>query len=283
MVADIDKLSLIVNSLPKYRAGPTLPRRNNPSPLPPAREDDNKQYDYTNYSEEWVKARETTDKFDGNLFDLRKYGFSILTGLITAGSFLGFSEATQFIQVGVIIVTMVLVVILYWLDIFYQGLLYGAVFRTRFLEIFRLNRGLSIYISGLYGASNLGRLLHFLYVGFLIGVFLLGLFVANFAIFEASDDRSIDSATTASTNETESDTNQTFLDISIYWLNLGLIISVISALVGIVVIYVFCDRRRTEAVRQLSSLFKYYYDQREDPDIVIEVEEQLNILFDRYL
>jgi hypothetical protein len=43
------------------------------------------------------------------------------------------------IQIGVIVVTMALIVVLYWLDTYYQGLLYGASFRSRFLEIFRLN------------------------------------------------------------------------------------------------------------------------------------------------
>jgi len=43
---------------------------------------------YENYSEEWKICRETIDRFDGILVDLRKYGFSILTGLTTAGSFL---------------------------------------------------------------------------------------------------------------------------------------------------------------------------------------------------
>jgi hypothetical protein len=283
MAADTDKLRLRA-SLPISDAKPTLPKGTNSSPQPAARADNAKQddYDYTNYSDEWVKAREATDKFDGNLFDLRKYGFSILTGLITAGSFLGFSKPTQFIQVGVIIVTMVLVVILYWLDIYYQGLLYGAVFRTRFLEIFRLNRGLSIYISALYGASNLGPLLHFLYLGFLIGVLLLGLFVANFAVVATDGDSSKNEPASARANATESNPSRTFMDIK-FSLSCGLIISFIFALSGIIAIYFRSHRRRDEAVKQISSLFKEYYGKREDPGTAKEVEEKLNKQFDQYL
>jgi hypothetical protein len=285
MAANMDKLRLVVASLPKSDAKPTLPKGYNPPPPPAARADNAKQDDYTNYSEEWVKAREATDKFDGNLFDLRKYGFSIVTGLITAGSFLGFSTPTQFIQVGVIIVTMVLVVVLYWLDIYYQGLLYGAVFRTRFLEIFRLNRALSIYISALYGASNLGRGLHFIYVGFLIAIFLLGLFVANFAI--VAGDNSKNETADALANATESNSNQTFTDIEFWpnlgWLNLGLAISFFLALIGMLLIYLLCDRRRTGAVKKISSLFKDNYAKRQDPDTVKEVEERLNEQFKQYL
>jgi hypothetical protein len=57
---------LVVPGLPKYDAKPSLPRKR---PLDPGANG------YTNYHEEWLKARDSTDKFDGNLFDLRKYGF----------------------------------------------------------------------------------------------------------------------------------------------------------------------------------------------------------------
>lgn len=131
------------------------------------------------YHEEWTECRQTIARFDTILIDLRKYGFTIITGLLTAGSFLGFDTPTASLQVGVIIVTMVLIVILYWMDIYYQNLLYGAVLRAIFLEIFRLERGLSKYVSGLYGRSGMGWLLHFLYGGFFIAAFILGMFAAT--------------------------------------------------------------------------------------------------------
>jgi hypothetical protein len=46
---------------------------------------------YARYDQEWQKCRETADRLDGILVDLRKYGFTILTGLTTAGSFLSLS------------------------------------------------------------------------------------------------------------------------------------------------------------------------------------------------
>ena len=134
---------------------------------------------YENYNEEWKMCRQTTDKFDATLLDLRKYGFTIVTGLITAGAFLGFSDPTAVIQIGVIIVSMALVVILYWLDVYYMNLLYGSVFRTRFLELFRLKRGLSIYISVFYTATRIGAVLHSLYIGFLISLVILGMYVLS--------------------------------------------------------------------------------------------------------
>jgi hypothetical protein len=120
-----------------------------------------------------------TKNYDAILVDLRKYGFSILTGLITAGSFLGLEEPTQILQVGVIIVNMILIVILYWLDTYYENLIYGAILRSRFLEIFRLERGLSVYVSHIFGKSHLAMTLRALYFGFLGGVFVLGLFAVG--------------------------------------------------------------------------------------------------------
>src|SRR4030095_5394640 len=140
------------------------------------------QDNYDNYNEEWKSCRETVSKFDSTLIDLRKYGFTIITSLLTAGSFLGFSSPTASLQVGVIIVTMTLIVILYWMDIYYQNLLVGSIFRTNFLEIFRLKRGLSFYISMLYGRSGMGAALHILYAGFLIAAFILGIFAATLSV-----------------------------------------------------------------------------------------------------
>jgi hypothetical protein len=133
-------------------------------------------------------ATETSHKFDEFLIDLRKYGFTILTGLITAGSFLGFSFSektglesinSNILHLGVIYVTMFLVVILFWLDVYYQNLLYGSVLRSRFLEFFRLNYRLSVYISGLYTGSHMDNVLYLLYFGFLTGIFIMGLLVAG--------------------------------------------------------------------------------------------------------
>jgi hypothetical protein len=45
----------------------------------------------TDYLEEWKTAITISNKFDTILGDLRKFGFSLITGLITAGNFLGYS------------------------------------------------------------------------------------------------------------------------------------------------------------------------------------------------
>ena len=128
-------------------------------------------------------------KFDEIIVDIRKYGFTLITGLLTAGSFLGFTVGGESIlnqlayanilHVGVIIVTMFLVVVLFWLDLYYQNLLYGSVLRTRFLELIRLRHRLSVYISGIYTGSSMKVMLYSIYAGFLLGCFFLGNLVAD--------------------------------------------------------------------------------------------------------
>ena len=140
--------------------------------------------DSSNFLEEWKPSVEMSSKFDEMLVDLRKYGFSIITGLITAGSFLGFNVGgdsplnqlayANILHIGVINVTMFLVVILFWLDLYYQNLLYGSVIRTRFLEFIRLRHRLSVYISGVYTGSSMHYMLYVIYAGFLLGSFSLG-------------------------------------------------------------------------------------------------------------
>jgi hypothetical protein len=58
-----------------------------------------------NFNDEWKACRKYIDKFDKLLIDLRKYGFSFVTGLMTAGSFLGFAPdlSAKTIQIGVIV------------------------------------------------------------------------------------------------------------------------------------------------------------------------------------
>lgn len=102
----------------------------------------------TNEDTEWKSCLEQINKYDGYLNELRKYGFTLITGLITAGSFLGFEAGTGFIHVGVIIVTMILVRVLFWLDEYYQELNTGIYAQGRFIEI-TMGRGLISSMSNL--------------------------------------------------------------------------------------------------------------------------------------
>jgi cytochrome bd-type quinol oxidase subunit 2 len=125
--------------------------------------------------------------------------------------------------------------VLYWLDIYYQSLIFGASFRARFLEIYRLKRNLSVYIAGFYGASHTGSILHFLYIGFLIGLVVLGVFVT-------------DTLKKLMSNFDDEARNNLIILFSAFSLALG----------GIITIYVRCDRSRTQRVREISNLIQMY-------------------------
>lgn len=88
--------------------------------------------------EEWKECRTTIGRFDTLLVDLRKYGFTLITGLLTASSFwFGIQKqggTPTVAEVGVALVLTVLVVALFVIDRSYEVLLHAAVNRGKFLE-----------------------------------------------------------------------------------------------------------------------------------------------------
>jgi hypothetical protein len=127
---------------------------------------------------DWKSCLEQINKFDGYLFDLRKYGFTLITGLITAGSFLGFESGTGLVQVGVIVVTMILVRVLFWVDEYYQKALTRIHAQGRFIER-KLNRGLISSMSNLKASGELSPIhppVSALYLGFTIALGALAFF-----------------------------------------------------------------------------------------------------------
>ncbi len=171
-----------------------------------------------NFVEEWKTSVEVSTKFDEILVDIRKYGFTLITGLLTAGSFLGFTVGgdsilnqlayANILHIGVIIVTMFLVVVLFWLDLYYQNLLYGSVIRTRFLELIRLRHRLSVYISGIYTGSSMKIMLYSIYAGFLLGCFFLGNIVADITAQSTSTITSTSASTMTPLNQSVSTEEQ---------------------------------------------------------------------------
>ena len=136
-----------------------------------AASDDNKFH-------EWDAALKCIADFDKTLMDLRKYGFTFLTGLITAQGFFGGSTSDS-IRVAVILVTMVSVLVVFWLDKYYFSLLYGSYLRARFLEQIRfVNIRLEIFLGGTNNSKARVALLA-IYFGFLFALLLLGVFAVT--------------------------------------------------------------------------------------------------------
>jgi len=92
---------------------------------------------------DWQECRTTIGRLDQTLEDLRKVGFSLITGLLTAGAFLNFLgvQTTQGVpapssdvRAAVFLAVMVLVAALFSVDTYYQVLLSGAIERALDLE-----------------------------------------------------------------------------------------------------------------------------------------------------
>jgi hypothetical protein len=122
---------------------------------------------------EWQECRATIGRLDGTIADLRKFGFSLVTVLITASSFQG--ERTRSVSIAI----MTLIAALFAVDRYYTLLLNAAVERALDLEGPRIDRQdlskdritqvISVYVIG-SGAVFLAPLL---YVGFLWATLLL--------------------------------------------------------------------------------------------------------------
>lgn len=100
---------------------------------------------------EWQECRTTIARFDGYLADTRKYGFTLVTILLTANALVT-SGNTAVDRPAASIVVMALVFALFMLDNYYWDLLRGAVDRAKALEA-KGGDGNSIQISGVISAK----------------------------------------------------------------------------------------------------------------------------------
>jgi hypothetical protein len=64
----------------------------------------------------------------------------------------------------------------------------AAVQRIRFLEIFRLNRRLDVYMGAVYETSRLGNIVLPIYASFIGGLMLLGVYAHYAAPIEVKND-----------------------------------------------------------------------------------------------
>jgi hypothetical protein len=119
-----------------------------------------------NALDEWKEARSVIARFDNNIHDLRKYGFSFVTALLAANGLLsqgGTSVVPVEVKAAILVATMGLIVTLKLLDTHYRLFQKAASMRCRILEN-RLNLDITNDISFFY---DLGYLHHWMYVQFL--------------------------------------------------------------------------------------------------------------------
>jgi|SRR5579884_1324725 len=118
--------------------------------------------------DEWKECRSTIDHFDKIIVDVRKYGFSLITGILTASSII-FTK-THLPPSGqsiVSILAMALIYALFRIDRYHEVFLNAAVNKSIELEI-RLGFGLSSRIdvaSKKARADTSGRILYRMFIG----------------------------------------------------------------------------------------------------------------------
>jgi hypothetical protein len=86
--------------------------------------------------EEWKECRSTVARFDKSLVEIRKYGFTLVTGLLTANSYLfvKVDELTPMQMMGISLIMIFLIIGLFVLDRYYLVLVRAAVKRAKYIE-----------------------------------------------------------------------------------------------------------------------------------------------------
>ena len=132
--------------------------------------------------EEWGRAREILNNADEHLHDLRKYGFTFVTALLTAESLLIPSQSPsstftpvlpENVKIAILSVTLVLIIALQLMDRNYQVLQTAAATRALVLERV-LNLQLTEVISMRYNQYHVKRYVIAIYGLFVFGVVALG-------------------------------------------------------------------------------------------------------------
>jgi hypothetical protein len=121
---------------------------------------------------EWQAARDILDKFDERLHDLRKVGFSFITGLLTADTLFTI-EASGSWRLAALVATLFLIVPLDLVDRNYRVFQSAAAIRAQILE--RRNRmDLTQMIARMVETAHVGYFFEAVYVVFALAVLLLG-------------------------------------------------------------------------------------------------------------
>jgi hypothetical protein len=119
--------------------------------------------------DEWKEARSVLARFDNNLHDLRKYGFSFVTALLAANGLISISQTSMVpaeVKASILVVTMGLIVALKLLDCHYLCFEKAASLRCRILED-RLNLELTGDLAYFYKLENWWVNILVLYLGFI--------------------------------------------------------------------------------------------------------------------
>ena len=102
--------------------------------------------------EEWKESRNSIARFDQIIIDIRKYGFTFITGLLSAEAylFITISGLTPLEKIGITVVNLALIYALFRIDRYHEIFLMGAVQNSINLEAdldFKLSIMIHKYIN----------------------------------------------------------------------------------------------------------------------------------------
>ena len=123
---------------------------------------------------EWQAARDVVDAFDERLHDLRKYGFSFVTGLLSVDAL--FSSITVGWKLAALLATLVLIVSLDLVDRNYRVFQTAATIDAQLLER-RNEMNLTQTISRIYDNAHIKFFFQTVYILFTLATLLLGWFI----------------------------------------------------------------------------------------------------------
>lgn len=141
---------------------------------------------YGNALDEWKEARSILARFDNNLHDLRKYGFSFVTALLAANGLISIggtssAQVPDQVKASILVATMGLIVTLKLLDRHYLSFERAASLRCRLLED-RLNLELTGDIAFFYDLDYWWVPIMLLYLGFVVLTTILGYAILTYAV-----------------------------------------------------------------------------------------------------
>ncbi len=155
--------------------------------------------DISRFSKEWEATRDVLKTFDGYLHDLRKYGFTFITALLTADVLFttwvvdptpppnGFAGELfpEHIKATILGVTLLLIIGIFIIDIYYRFFQRSANIRSRILEKI-LNIELSDTITQRYNSRPYQYVVSVVYGIFILVVWFLGVAVLSNSLFALS-------------------------------------------------------------------------------------------------
>ncbi len=136
-----------------------------------------------NALDEWKEARSIISRFDENLHDVRKYGFTFLAALLTLDALQTLADTDVTIKIGLIGLTIAFIVALRLFEENYKKFQQAAALRAMILETTILNIELTEMISEKYRKEDINTLIYWLYVAFVIIAVLIGIIIVPFGIY----------------------------------------------------------------------------------------------------